>query len=1273
MNARAIGIQHRWLGGAPSWIARFAALVIILAWAPAYAAVTIDVTASAGGAVYPSGKVSVDAGSSPKFLAVANSGYSIREVKVNGISVEAEPLITLHDVTANTKLAITFVKNPNVTAKAGAGGTIAPAGTTEISYGASAAFTITPASGYEISGVKVFGKAVPIQSQITLPSVTGSGTVEASFKMLAGHLLITASAGTGGTITPSGKVSAPSGGATTFAIIPTAGFRITDVKFNGKSVGPVASYTIEGLQKNATIAASFAALPVIKVTQATGGAISPAGPVTVPYGGSQTFSISAAPGYTLDSLSVNGKKITPATSYTFSNVIGNGSLSAAFKLSSNQVVIKSSATTGGSISPSGSVAVTSGGAATFAIQANAGYQIDRVLVNGKSVGAVSSYTATDVTKPGTIVASFKLIGHVITSSSPPAGKIVPAGNVTVPHGKTQPFTVIPPKGFKAGLLVDGILAAQNPTGRTLVFNLANVIANHEVKAVYAPIGSQFAGTLTIGLVGLGERIFVANSTPGAFDLFVEGTLGVKSLQVFSERANRWFPVTQDSSGGTADVPFLEGDNPLWFAAIANDDSLVWYPTTVTYYPNLDFTTPLTPSVDTVTPAQPTTIRWTAGLLNAAGATVNLYSERAGGTRELVAQMRDNGVLPDEIDGDGVFSAQISVTAPTEGYLYYRAGVEKDGAHPYFSELARIWSANPVTDEEVTDAVEKAGDSKLAYDASIAAGKTPQQAAQETVAALKEDPLIGIAGATEDGSVWWMTRDGVLGVYSPSFEGQLNGDFVPVTGAVSRGEKPALMQPWNSGSPNYYQREDWSSLFSHLSQRLDKDGAAVESNALSLAVDASATAAGENRVGSDRAINISPYYASLGQYDGYTRPWSTTIKNRTACGLYGSAEKISNIALNDFTDLGDYGFVLLYTHGDNYYNGLLSIWDDVWGPNFMKGNLSIVGIYTGISLPSNLDDSWGPGSYAEDIKEKRIAVGVNGHIVLLPSFFRKYLPALPHSLVALAACRSGYNGSLSKEFIAKGASGVIGYTDYVLATYAQDTLQEILDRLFEDKTLEEAVQSARSKFGDDDGDSTPAALVYFGDGDLKFPLTSLQNGGFEDGVLTPWAKNGDGRVLTALGSTRPTEGTHMGIISTGLGYTTSNGSIEQRMCVPQGGGDLKLDWDFFSEEWLEWVGSIYQDTFQVDVAIVDPNTGVRGPWQSLFSRTINSLAGEVHPSDIGFDQGDVYDTGWRTTTLNLDGFAGKTLFLRLYSTDVGDSIYDSAILLDGISFTPRSTP
>ncbi|MBU5626556.1 S-layer homology domain-containing protein [Oscillibacter sp. MSJ-2] len=69
---------------------------------------------------------------------------------------------------------------------------------------------------------------------------------------------VTASAGNGGTISPSGKVSVTKGNAKTFTITASEGYRIADVLVNGKSVGAVSSYTIKDITSNQTISASFA-------------------------------------------------------------------------------------------------------------------------------------------------------------------------------------------------------------------------------------------------------------------------------------------------------------------------------------------------------------------------------------------------------------------------------------------------------------------------------------------------------------------------------------------------------------------------------------------------------------------------------------------------------------------------------------------------------------------------------------------------------------------------------------------------------------------------------------------------------------------------------------------------------------------------------------------------------------------------------------------------------------------------------------------------------
>lgn len=68
-----------------------------------------------------------------------------------------------------------------------------------------------------------------------------------------------------------------------------------------------------------------------------------------------------------------------------------------------------SAGDGGSISPSGSTSVAYGGRKTYTVTPDSGYSISDVLVDGKSVGAVSNYTFADITKAHTIQAVFAKI------------------------------------------------------------------------------------------------------------------------------------------------------------------------------------------------------------------------------------------------------------------------------------------------------------------------------------------------------------------------------------------------------------------------------------------------------------------------------------------------------------------------------------------------------------------------------------------------------------------------------------------------------------------------------------------------------------------------------------------------------------------------------------------------------------------------------------------------------------------------------------------------
>jgi hypothetical protein len=81
-------------------------------------------------------------------------------------------------------------------------------------------------------------------------TVTQAGTSGSTYT-------ITASAGVGGTISPSGSVSVAQGGGKAFIIAANTGYQISSVMVDGVSQGAVSSYTFSNVTANHTISASF--------------------------------------------------------------------------------------------------------------------------------------------------------------------------------------------------------------------------------------------------------------------------------------------------------------------------------------------------------------------------------------------------------------------------------------------------------------------------------------------------------------------------------------------------------------------------------------------------------------------------------------------------------------------------------------------------------------------------------------------------------------------------------------------------------------------------------------------------------------------------------------------------------------------------------------------------------------------------------------------------------------------------------------------------------
>jgi uncharacterized repeat protein (TIGR02543 family) len=93
----------------------------------------------------------------------------------------------------------------------------------------------------------------------TTITMTGDKTVTAHFALQT--FTITASAGTGGSISPSGAVSVNCGANQTFSISASSGYYIAAVLVDEIPVGTVTSYTFTNVQATHTIAASFTDVP----------------------------------------------------------------------------------------------------------------------------------------------------------------------------------------------------------------------------------------------------------------------------------------------------------------------------------------------------------------------------------------------------------------------------------------------------------------------------------------------------------------------------------------------------------------------------------------------------------------------------------------------------------------------------------------------------------------------------------------------------------------------------------------------------------------------------------------------------------------------------------------------------------------------------------------------------------------------------------------------------------------------------------------------------
>jgi flagellar hook assembly protein FlgD len=271
-------------------------------------------------------------------------------------------------------------------------------------------------------------------------------------------------------------------GSSSWTVIATLGANVTTYTNTGLTVGTAYYYRVrayDGTNYSAYSSVVNQTIRTIAASAGANGAISPIGTVGVASGSTQVFTITPNTGYKIDTVTVDGGAVATNPTYTFSNVTVNHTISAAFSV--NTFTITASAGANGSISPSGIVSVNSGATSTFTMTPNTGYHVSDVLVDGASVGAVGSYTFTNVTANHTIAASFAINTYTITASAGANGTISPSGVVSVNSGATTTFTITPNSGYHVSdVLVDGV-----SQGAITSYPFTNVTANHTIIASFA--------------------------------------------------------------------------------------------------------------------------------------------------------------------------------------------------------------------------------------------------------------------------------------------------------------------------------------------------------------------------------------------------------------------------------------------------------------------------------------------------------------------------------------------------------------------------------------------------------------------------------------------------------------------------------------------------------------------------------------------------------------------------------------------------------------------
>ena len=412
-----------------------------------------------------------------------------------------------------------------VTASAGEGGAIDPAGQTLVKKGTSKTFTVTPAQGYEIANVTVDGTDLGPISYYTFQRVGVDHTISATFQKAqpsGDTVTLTTTASDGGTVAPAGQTTYVSGQAVDVTFTPDQGYQLASVKVNGRTASVTGNVLTLTMDQSYAVSAVFEKIPDVPTVMFENDFESVTGD-SFPFHG-----------WTLKGVNPNGYTWKQDTYYNWKS-LGNDTkhayisddwhggpqdewlISPSVNLSGTRdgvlyfdyaygiygiknktftATVEASTDGGQTWTPiwnfqdSYTGQETSGYAlaGSAEVKVPAQYAVDGVQFAFRYVNTThdTAPLAVDNVKLMAVEDGPVAQKYTITATAGEGGSITPAGEVSVKEGASQTSAIAAQEGYAiADVLVDG-----QSVGAVDSYTFENVTANHTIAAVFTKTASD---------------------------------------------------------------------------------------------------------------------------------------------------------------------------------------------------------------------------------------------------------------------------------------------------------------------------------------------------------------------------------------------------------------------------------------------------------------------------------------------------------------------------------------------------------------------------------------------------------------------------------------------------------------------------------------------------------------------------------------------------------------------------------------------------------------